>query len=544
MPLGPRALVFWPPPLPNTYAVPPRPLSPPTPPPMLPNAYAVPPRSLPIVIPPLPRGSSPTLHLSPTMLLPPLLLTLPPTTILIVIPLPMTIILLLPSPIIILFPPRILFMTTIIILLKGEGRYNNFQGGPHPPPSPSIPSASFSSSYASVSAGGCQATSFSPILLHTPMGGSPPSQPQGDICWIRHPPGIEWDPVSSIPPTRGAPRKLHVGAVRQLAISQYQQGGCRQVDPKETLVGSGIPQVLYETQSHPYLPHRGHLGSSLLGKFGSSHSHNGEQFGSLVSVASTPTMDPPTHSHSGSTGWKHSSSSSSSDHYPASISGSASTPSRAPTVTWALPPTAGSSSIHRPPPNTTWGAFDSSAPPPPPPIWGVAHPTSLHLSTWGATDTGLPPAVTLPPPPTTTSWGTPPSHTFHPPFAPPAHPPPSSREEDFVGKQLLRDMQPFHGSSKASTEWPVFWTCMQSILTLRAYSPLDGLLPDGWFITTPTNSSNSNSIFILLLGKLCAPAINSVHNNTALAGRGFELLDHLRQTYAPQRQSDIFTNFR
>jgi hypothetical protein len=112
-----------------------------------------------------------------------------------------------------------------------------------------------------------------------------------------------------------------------------------------------------------------------------------------------------------------------------------------------------------------------------------------------------------------------------------------------MGKQLLRDMQPFHGGAKSTTEWPIFWTCMQSILTLRAYSPLDGILPDGEFVTTAANATSSNALYILLVGKLRSPAVDIVHNNSNFHGRGFELLNRLRQTYAPQGAADIYSNF-
>jgi hypothetical protein len=121
--------------------------------------------------------------------------------------------------------------------------------------------------------------------------------------------------------------------------------------------------------------------------------------------------------------------------------------------------------------------------------------------------------------------------------------PSSSSEEEFAAKQLMRDMQPFHGGSKADTEWPIFWTCMSSILTLSAYSPLDGVLPNGQLVTTTRNLANSNMLYLFLVGKLRTPALDAFHNNTTYMGFGFEMLDRLRQTYAPQRQSNIYMNF-
>jgi hypothetical protein len=50
-------------------------------------------------------------------------------------------------------------------------------------------------------------------------------------------------------------------------------------------------------------------------------------------------------------------------------------------------------------------------------------------------------------------------------------------------------------------------------------------------------------LYLFLVGKLWTPALNGFHNNTTYMDFGFEMLDHLRQTYAPQPQSDIYTNF-
>jgi hypothetical protein len=114
--------------------------------------------------------------------------------------------------------------------------------------------------------------------------------------------------------------------------------------------------------------------------------------------------------------------------------------------------------------------------------------------------------------------------------------------EEFAAKQLLRDMQPFSGGPKATTQWPSFWTCMQAVMSLDPYSPLDGLLPTGQLITTTRNHMHSKLLYKFLLGKLRDSALNAVHA-TNFNDRGFEPLDHLRQTYAPQRQSDAYANF-
>jgi hypothetical protein len=114
--------------------------------------------------------------------------------------------------------------------------------------------------------------------------------------------------------------------------------------------------------------------------------------------------------------------------------------------------------------------------------------------------------------------------------------------EEFAAKQLLRDMQPFSGGATATTQWPSFWTCMQAVMSLDAYSPLDGLLPTGQLLTTTLNHTHSKLLYKFLLGKLRNSALDAVHA-TNFNDRGFELLDHLRQTYAPQRQSDAYANF-
>jgi hypothetical protein len=134
-----------------------------------------------------------------------------------------------------------------------------------------------------------------------------------------------------------------------------------------------------------------------------------------------------------------------------------------------------------------------------------------------------------------------------PPVPPPepthvVPPPSSSSMEDFAAKQLLRDMQSFSGGVHATTQWPSFWTCMKAVMAFPQYSPLDGLLPHGELVTTPLNRTNSRLLYTFLLGKLRDAALDAVHA-TNFADCGFELLDHLRQTYAPQRQSDTYANF-
>lgn len=195
-------------------------------------------------------------------------------------------------------------------------------------------------------------------------------------------------------------------------------------------------------------------------------------------------------------------------------------------------------STHGPsqPPNpTSWGVSPSgSTIPPPSTPWGPPVAASTYHypppSTWGA--------LTGPFPPTwKAQWGNPSASPSPHPWAAPSELSPTppyipvtfTTDEEFVAKQLMQDMLPFHGGSKADTEWPIFWTCMQSIMSLAVYSPLDGLLPDGSLDTTPDNAQNSCLLFSFLVGKLRAPAMDVVHNNPTLVSRGFKLLDHLCQ---------------
>lgn len=119
----------------------------------------------------------------------------------------------------------------------------------------------------------------------------------------------------------------------------------------------------------------------------------------------------------------------------------------------------------------------------------------------------------------------------------------STSMEEFSAKQLMKDMEPFTGGSQAIEKWPSFWTCIQSIMAFEAYSPLDGLLPDGQLVTTAANASHSKLLYRFLIGKLRSAALDSVHGNPTFIDKGFELVDHLRQTFAPQRSSDVYANF-
>jgi hypothetical protein len=277
------------------------------------------------------------------------------------------------------------------------------------------------------------------------------------------------------------------------------------------------------THSQPHSQEHGGFGASSHSQHYSQHggaSHQANYGGSAtnmhVSVTSTPS-----HSHSGST-WNPTPI----RHVPTGHISGTTSPSSTTPVPWAHPTHADTTTAFHPPPTPSWGAAYAAYHPPP------------HLPLPGY---GPPPQHYAAPLPAT--WGDPHPHVPSTAYATSPYPPPTSIDEEFIGKQLLRDMQPFHGGAKSTAEWPIFWTCMQSILTLRAYLPLDGLLPDGQLVTTAANAISSNALYILLVGKLRPPAIDIVHNNITLRGRGFELMNRLRQTYAPQGASHIYSNF-
>ena len=78
---------------------------------------------------------------------------------------------------------------------------------------------------------------------------------------------------------------------------------------------------------------------------------------------------------------------------------------------------------------------------------------------------------------------------------------------------------------------------MSSILTLKAYSPIDGILPNDQLVTTVHKAANSNMLYLFLVGKLWTPALNAFHTNITYMGFGFKMLDRLCQTYDPQCNS-------
>ena len=133
---------------------------------------------------------------------------------------------------------------------------------------------------------------------------------------------------------------------------------------------------------------------------------------------------------------------------------------------------------------------------------------------------------------------------------PPTHPPPNSSssthmtqdEEDRVASNLIKNMPAFPGGSKGSDDWPLFWACLSSIMKLSRYSPLGNKL-----VTTygnGGNSGNSNRLHFLLLSKLTDALMALFYHNSAYDGKGFEMVAHLRQHYAPSTEDDVFVNWQ
>jgi hypothetical protein len=113
----------------------------------------------------------------------------------------------------------------------------------------------------------------------------------------------------------------------------------------------------------------------------------------------------------------------------------------------------------------------------------------------------------------------------------------SPDEEKDAVKSVVKALPVFKGGTKATEEWPSFWSRISSILRYSTYSPR------GPLATTAENAENSNRLYVLLIVKLGSPADLPFLNNPAYDGRGFEMLARLKQTYAPSEKGDLYSNF-
>ena len=112
-------------------------------------------------------------------------------------------------------------------------------------------------------------------------------------------------------------------------------------------------------------------------------------------------------------------------------------------------------------------------------------------------------------------------------------------EEDRVAASLLKNMPVFGGGSKGEKDWPLFWARLSSIMKLSRYSPLGSAL-----VTTSRNAGNSHRLHFLLLSKLTDATMSSFYHNPEFEGKGFEMVAHLCQEYAPSKASDVFVNLQ
>ena len=58
------------------------------------------------------------------------------------------------------------------------------------------------------------------------------------------------------------------------------------------------------------------------------------------------------------------------------------------------------------------------------------------------------------------------------------------------------------------------------------------------------NAANSNRVHFLLLGKLSDAPMASFYDNPEYDGKGFEMVAHLCQQYAPSKETDVFVNMQ
>lgn len=157
---------------------------------------------------------------------------------------------------------------------------------------------------------------------------------------------------------------------------------------------------------------------------------------------------------------------------------------------------------------------------------------SGSMETGSSSSASLPPAQASPPIPLASSLSpVPPAATSASDL--------TTEEEDRVAASLIKSMPAFAGGSRGEKDWPLFWARLSSIMKLTRYSPLGSAL-----ITTHENAGNSNRLHFLLLSKLTDASMSSFYHNPEFDGKGFEMVAHLCQQYAPSKASDVFVNMQ